>query len=94
VLGNSLSAGILSADGTDYTKPSGEGGSEQVFEVEPGTIIIGTSVPYAEEHHNGRFPLWPDPQDFPTEWWDSVADVMVDMLPNVIGIIAAMAREG
>lgn len=60
---NGLSPGVL--------------GSDQVFRLEPGKVIVGTNVSYAHYHHlggdvPGRPPqrrLWPAPQDWPAAWW-------------------------
>lgn len=43
------------AAGTDAT-PSGE--ADQVFEIRPGAVIVGTNVVYASRQHRDR-PLWP-----------------------------------
>lgn len=48
-------------------KPSNADG--QVFEVQPGLVIVGTNVPYASRFHRDR-PLWPE--IMPTQWSDAV----------------------
>jgi hypothetical protein len=55
VLLNSLSPGVLSGQPPfmTYTKPSGDGGDQQEFEVSPGRVSVGTNVPYAAAHQNG-----------------------------------------
>lgn len=79
VLINSLSPGQL-VKGT-YTKPQSEGGEEQIFEVEPGEVIVGTNVLYASTHQHGRgaIPARPflptDKYPVPNVWWDRWLDV-------------------
>jgi hypothetical protein len=68
---NSLSPGLLSGKGpaVSYSKPSGEGGNEQIFETEPGLVIVGTNVEYAETHQKTR-PFLPDDRHaVPVAWW-------------------------
>ena len=73
VLLNSLSPGELSA--SRYTKPSDEGGSEQIFDVS-GDIVVGTNVVYAGPHQHGTQhiparPFLPDEDHpVPQSWWD------------------------
>ena len=79
VLFNSLSPGYF--DGSDYSKPSGEGGGKQIFTALEDGIVIGTNVPYAASHNYGdpkrgipkRQFL---PEDAPKVWverWTNVA---------------------
>lgn len=66
---NSLSPGELSggAAGTEnYEKPSGDGGSEQVFQSLRNGIIVGTNVAYAAAVNKQRPFL---PQGEPPEVW-------------------------
>lgn len=56
VLLNSLSPGrIVGGDGasTEYAKPDGEGGEQQIFETLKNGVIVGTTVPYAASHQYG-----------------------------------------
>ncbi|MGH8743510.1 MAG: hypothetical protein ACREUY_04450, partial [Burkholderiales bacterium] len=51
ILLNSLSPGRLSKD--TYSKPSGDGGEQQIFETIANGVIVGTNVPYAASHNYG-----------------------------------------
>lgn len=55
VLFNSLSPGMLTGEGAAaaYSKPTGSGGDEQIFELQPGKITVGTDVLYAATHNYG-----------------------------------------
>ena len=92
VLGNSLSVGTIDATG-NYTRAGGDGAQHQVFETRPREILIGTNVEYAIYHHYGtsRMParrLWPEPDEWPSVWWEDCLDTLVRILPYVIGRIA------
>lgn len=78
VLFNSMSPGVLSSVGPDasYTKPTAKGGDQQIFNVRPGAVVVGSNVPYAATHQYGRGHV---PQrkmlpvstfDIPEVWWD------------------------
>jgi hypothetical protein len=79
VLINSLSPGQLTR--SSYTKPQSEGGEEQIFEVQPGEVVVGTNVLYASTHQHGRgaIPARPflptDKYPVPNVWWDRWLDV-------------------
>lgn len=77
VLLNSLSPGILTGGpAPSYSKPTAPGGSEQVFEQHPGSIIVGTNVPYAAAHNKPlkaklpRRQILPDEDQVPDVWWE------------------------
>lgn len=55
ILFNSLSMGRLDNgwSGSEYVKPSGPGGDQQVFETLRNGVIVGTNVPYARVHNEG-----------------------------------------
>ena len=71
VLLNSLSPGRWTQSG--YTKPSAEGGEEQIFEVGTGEVIVGTNVEYASTHQRGRGAIPARPflpvDHVPSVWW-------------------------
>ena len=58
----------------------GYGGTEQVFRVGPGFVIVGTNRKGARGHHNGipgRLPqrrLWPPVDRWPAGWWQDIQD--------------------
>lgn len=88
VMFNSLSPG--------FAGPSGD--PNQVFRLEPGRVIIGTLVPYAEKHHRGipgRLPkrqLWPDStQEWPESWKQAIADVIAN---GIRSLIIALLQHG
>ncbi len=62
---------------------------DQVFQVNPGSVSVGTNVEYGAYHHNGtsRIPqrrLWPDWDQWPTEWKEQVFDAMREGLQDLI----------
>ena len=72
----------------------GSNSAEQVLEVSAGRVIVGTNREGAKANHEGRPPklpqrrLWPDPSDWPPEWWDQilteVQDGVVDMVAQQV----------
>ena len=67
ILFNSLSPGELYRG--EYTPPSDEGGEQQIFDIEPGSIAVGTNVLYAPPHQETR-PFLPDERNsVPATWW-------------------------
>ena len=66
---NSLSPGVTPGDVEN-----------QVFRIGPGEVIIGTNRKHAASHHYGipgKLPqrkLWPDPEDWPSAWWQGIAE--------------------
>lgn len=55
-------------------RPSGE--QEQVFQVPPGRVIVGTNVPYAGRQFKMR-PAWPADGHLPAGWWRYLLQVGV-----------------
>lgn len=51
ILLNSLSPGRLAAN--HYSKPTADGGEQQIFETMGNGVIVGTNVPYAASHNYG-----------------------------------------
>lgn len=93
VLLNSLSPGEMSATG--YSKPSGDGGDDQIFTTIANGVIVGTTVPYAAVHQNGNPAKGIPPRPFlpvqeaPQVWqdrWAKVAD-------QAIGVAIRLAYE-
>ncbi len=80
VLLNSLSPGRLTGSGgsVTYSPPSGEGGSEQIFELGAGEVIVGSNVIYFRTHQRGdrkrnipQRKVLPDAETpVPQAWWD------------------------
>lgn len=80
VLFNSLSPGLLSGEGAsaDYQKPTSEGGDQQIFAIRPGSVTVGTNVPYAATHNYGdakrgipRRQFLPESDaQVPSAWWN------------------------
>jgi phage gpG-like protein len=54
----------------------------------PGEVGVGSNVPYAIHAHAKR-PLWPDPKDWPSRWWDvmgrAARDALVAVLRRTVG---------
>lgn len=45
--------------------------AEQVFEVEPGAVIVGSNVPYFGRFNEAR-PVWPADGSIPAAWWPGI----------------------
>ncbi len=73
---NSLSPGATPG----AARPSLVDVEDQVFLVGPGSVIVGTNRKWAGSHHYGvpgKIPqrrLWPEPADWPSEWWEDLLD--------------------
>ena len=73
---NSTGPGLL--QGASYQKPTDRGGEQQIMQVFPGELIVGTNVPYATTHQRGdasrNIPARPflpgDQYPVPQIWWD------------------------
>ena len=61
-----------------------------VFQPGPGSVTIGTNVPYAAAHHSGvpgRLPqrrLWPEPSRWPAAWWEDMTEQVRDGLVDIV----------
>ncbi len=87
-LRNSILPGVLYENGPDatYGKPSGNGGSNQIFDNLPTQIIVGSHDKKANWHHNAKSPrrkrrLWPD--GFPSDWWKQILGTAVSGLVQI-----------
>lgn len=80
ILFNSLSPGIIHEQKTDasYSKPD-----NQVLEMLPGVLLVGTNVEYAAHHQNGARPLWPKDGELPQVWVDEIVEVGVSGLLKI-----------
>jgi len=72
----------------------GDDSGSQVFRIGEGSVTVGTSVPYAITHHEGRghVPqrrLWPEPSKWNGEWWDNI---ITQVKEGIVDVISAMAR--
>ncbi len=86
---NSLSPGVVSS-----SHPTIQDVENQVFIVGPGSVIVGTNRKHAASHHYGvpgRIPqrrLWPEPDQWPDEWWQDIAaagrEGMIEILLSVL----------
>lgn len=79
VLLNSLSPGV--------NGPSGH--ENQVFRVQPGTVIVGTNRKGAAAHHkgSGKLPerrLWPRVERWPSSWWQQITGTLRDGAAQVL----------
>jgi hypothetical protein len=90
VLLNSLSVGSWSGSG-QYARPRGEGGEEQIFELQDNGVTIGTNVAYAASHHYGdqkrgipARPIMPMPGQVPQGWINGWARVGMQAVANAI----------
>lgn len=98
---NLLSPAHFSETTGDYTKkppehnPETSDTIEAIFENEPGQVMVGVRGYISRHHHGGRrLPkrsLWPDPMDWPDEWWNHMQDVSESMLVNVAADLARRA---
>ncbi len=83
---NSLSPGIGG--------PSGN--PDQVFDLQPGAVAVGTNVVYAGTHHRGNparnvpaRPLWPEADQWPQAWIDELADILTQGLALIFRTVMA-----
>jgi hypothetical protein len=72
ILLGSISPGQLQDNGADASFEFEE--PEGYVRKDPGTLTVGTNVPYAIGFHKQRR-LWPKPINFPSMWWDDWFDV-------------------
>lgn len=88
----SLQPGIVYESGPEanYEKPNGKGGMEQVFELEPASVTVGTNVGYMGAHHRDRMKgmrgpptrrLWP--RELPSKWWEQILGVAIQGLTRI-----------
>lgn len=88
----SLQPGLVFESGPDanYDKPNGKGGVEQVFELEPSSVTVGTNVGYMGAHHRDRQKgmrgpptrrLWP--RELPGSWWQQILGVAIQGLVRI-----------
>lgn len=75
----------------------GSASPHQVFNVGPGSVIIGTNRAGAADHHEGRpergLPqrrLWPDPRRWPETWR---LDILEQAQAGVVDVAAQLLRE-
>lgn len=95
VLFNSIGPGYLDNNATEYSKPTSEGGDQQIFTAMTDGIIIGTNVPYARSHNQGDpkrgIPARPFiPEKVPDTWLARWAAAGMSAVSNALG--QAMAR--
>lgn len=69
--------------------PGAANSPNQIFQMDPGSVTVGTNVPYASTHHHGdpsrgipKRPLWP--KQIPTVWRDRWTKVMRDAIAVAI----------
>jgi len=84
VLLNSLTPGVLTGAGVSlaYSPPTGEGGADQIFDIGPGLLTLGSKVAYAESHQTGvpernlpQRKFLPEEQDaIPDSWLENWID--------------------
>lgn len=89
----SLQPGIVYESGPsgNYQKPSGKGGTDQTFELEPSGVTVGTNVKYMGAHHKDKEAgvkkgpptrrLWP--REFPSDWWNQILGVGIQGLTRI-----------
>jgi len=46
-------------------------GPDQVLEVEPGAVVVGSNVPYFARFNQSRA-VWPADGEIPAAWWPAV----------------------
>lgn len=84
VLLNSLTPGMLIGSGVSlaYVPLTSPGASEQIFNIGPGQITVGSNVPYANSHQDGnpahglpQRKILPEKDDeIPDDWWENWID--------------------
>ena len=63
--------------------PGLEANPDQVCDVDPGRITVGSNVPYAAPFH-ARRPLWPTNGQLPPTWQQAIAGAIARSLVRVI----------
>lgn len=91
VLLNSLSMGRLV--GSEYAKPAGDGGEQQIFEPLANGIAVGTRVIYARTHNEGdpkrgipKRQFIPPSNKIPAAWLSRWADVGMQAVAHAVSI--------
>jgi hypothetical protein len=69
-------------------RPSGQ--TEQVFQVAPGSVIVGSNVPYFVPFHRRR-PVWPLDGSLPDPWADAI---LRSMSTGVVRAVALLVERG
>lgn len=92
VLFNSISPGLMSGQpgpNATYAKPSAPGGEQQIFDLSPGQVVVGTTVAYAAAHNKPDKATVPrrqflpdDASQVPEVWWERWLAVGVQALGN------------
>ncbi len=86
ILFNSLSPGELNGEGPSatYSKPSGDGGDQQIFQTIGNGVIVGTNVAYAAAVNKIR-PIVPEEAPHPwQEEWGEVAAKAVEIAARMV----------
>lgn len=76
---------------------SGQGSTSsgsQVTDFAHGRLTVGTTVPYAGRHHNGKRKLWPESSAIPQVWLDRWAKAGAAALGNRLKIVASQIAAG
>lgn len=68
-------------------KPSGA--ADQVFDIPPGRVIVGSNVPYFPHFHKRR-PCWPD--QLPPTWWRALMGTAKRGLIRAIVLLMAQGK--
>lgn len=70
----------------------GSNSPDQVINITPNGVTVGTSVEYAMVHHMGspakgipQRRLWPEPKDWPQSWWDKINERIQLGIANMVG---------
>ena len=71
----------LSPDASDF------GPTEQILDVEPGRVAVGTNVKYAKFFHAKR-PLWPADNAWPEAWTNRLAETLNDGVMKLLQRLA------
>lgn len=95
ILANSLSVGAITGD--TYSRPSLDGGEQQIFSLLENGVVVGTNVKYARAHHEGlnglpRRPIMPDENSFPMQWAENILNAGMRALSTAIEL--SIARGG
>jgi hypothetical protein len=93
VLLNSLSPGQIGGSGSAYSKPTGDGGPDQIFTVLGNGVIVGSNVKYAAVHQDGsqkkNIPARPflpkrTPQLWQNKWLKTLERALADGLQRAL----------
>lgn len=77
--------------GVDDKPYRGRDSDQQVFNIPPGRVIVGTRVPYASRQHALR-PLWPAGGTIPPAWWPAILGAATRGVARIVALMLGGRR--